>query len=184
MSFPYRKRQDGFTLIELVIVMVLISIMLTLAVPSMRESLLTDNLRNGARELIGTVKTLRNQAVREQEAYLLNIDTAQRRIWSVKESEEGKEADDEEIDGEEDLNEFILSPAVIIQDVWTRSEGVNDSELISLRIAKHGYMDETLIHFIDETGESLSLFFYSFMDSVKVLDGYVPPESFTSSKQE
>lgn len=178
MLLPCRHRQNGFTLIELVIVMVLMSIMLTLAIPSMNETLLTDQLSNGARQLIGTVKSLRNTAVREQQPYLLYINTDERRIWFKEESEE-KSADNEVMDEEyeESLQGFLLSPTVTIQDVWTRADGINESELITLRISKQGYMDETVVHLTDDKGETISLFFYSFMDSVKIHDGYVNPES-------
>ena len=56
----------GFTLIELVVVIFLIGIVLSLTYPRIQDALLRDRLKTAARRMIGTIKEIKNNAVREQ----------------------------------------------------------------------------------------------------------------------
>ena len=56
----------GYTLIELSVVVLLIGMMLLIAVPQVRDTLLSDDLDAAARKLVGVAGELRNDAVREQ----------------------------------------------------------------------------------------------------------------------
>lgn len=170
----FKKRESGFTLIELVVVVTLISIMLVMAVPSMRETLLTDSLNSTAAKLIGTVKSSRNSAVREQQSYLLHFDNGERRIWSEKE----KATDLAEDDKHAASSELALPPTVTIQDIWTKSAGLAEGELVTLWISKQGYMDETFIH-LSEEERVVTLYFSPFLATVKVFDDYIDPESYS-----
>ena len=158
-SFLKEREDEGFTLIEITVVMTLISIMLAMAVPSMRETLLTDQLSSTARRLIGTVRGLRNQAVSEQQPYLLHFDRAEKKIWFAPD----KPSDDDEDD-------TILQGEVILP------EGQKDDELITLWISKQGYMDETLIHLTDGD-KTIGIFFSSFLATIKIFNNRIDPES-------
>lgn len=64
----------GFTLIELTIVLFLIGTMLFLAVPRIRDAVLTDDLTKTANLLNTMARQLRSDAVREQVDYVVCLD--------------------------------------------------------------------------------------------------------------
>ncbi|HDZ90866.1 MAG TPA: prepilin-type N-terminal cleavage/methylation domain-containing protein, partial [Deltaproteobacteria bacterium] len=59
------RDKRGYTLIELIVVVLLIGLVLTLTAPRLRDSLLSDDLKSAARRLIGITNDLRNEAIRE-----------------------------------------------------------------------------------------------------------------------
>ena len=65
---------SGFTLVELLVVIVLMGVILALAVPSTRDVLTGDNLKKASRQIIGMEKKLRVEAVRDQMDYILCLD--------------------------------------------------------------------------------------------------------------
>ena len=52
-----------------------------LAMPRVRDALLTDDLRRSSRNMIGLLKELRNEAIRENKAYFMHFDLDANRFW-------------------------------------------------------------------------------------------------------
>ena len=75
------KNTNGYTLIELAVVMVLIGIMMTLAVPKLRTINMTDDLKGSTRRMVGLIKALRDDAIRNNRAYKLNFDLDSHEFW-------------------------------------------------------------------------------------------------------
>ena len=72
---------SGFTLVELLLVIVLMGVILALAVPSTRDVLTGNNLKKASRQLIGLEKKLRVEAVRDQMDYILCLDLPNSAYW-------------------------------------------------------------------------------------------------------
>lgn len=85
---PHRQSSCGFTLLELIIVLVLIGLLMVVTVPTLRNTLIDDPLRSSARKLIGYIGVIRGRAVREQQSYLVYIDLDQNRLWYIPEKDE------------------------------------------------------------------------------------------------
>ena len=71
----------GYTLIELSVVVLLIGMMLLIAVPRVRDTLIDDDLKAVTRRLISSARELRNESVREQTDYILHIDLTNPAFW-------------------------------------------------------------------------------------------------------
>ena len=80
-SLTNKKSEQAFTLLELLIVCLLISISLAVAIPSLRLPGLTDDLASDARKIISIVREVKSQAVANQQSYLLHFDTVANTIW-------------------------------------------------------------------------------------------------------
>ena len=78
-----RKGQKGFTLIELIVVMTLITIMLGFATPQLRSVLFVDGTKKTSRWMMITIPTIRTKAIREQELMVLGISIDQNNMWVV-----------------------------------------------------------------------------------------------------
>lgn len=163
-----RKIDDerGFTLLEMIMVCVLIGLMLSLSVPSMRSSLFTDPLKSTSRKVIGTVSSVRELAVREQQSYLLHISEGENRIWYEREFNV-----ENPIDGSRSgKHELVFPDSVSIAELKVGDESSQVQDHVEIWISKKGYMLHTVIRLEDKDGEEITLQFFPFLDTVEVSD--------------
>jgi prepilin-type N-terminal cleavage/methylation domain-containing protein len=161
--------EAGFTLMELIVVIVLIAIVLTISLPTLRNSLYTNELNSTARKIIGTVKELRNLAIREQQPYELHFDLDSNSIWY-------KADDGKDIVEDEDKRILEFPSDIILKEVQTHSQGMKSLGTMILWISKRGYMDQTVVHLSDGDDKEITLFFSPFSGSAKVYEDYVDIE--------
>jgi prepilin-type N-terminal cleavage/methylation domain-containing protein len=161
--------EAGFTLMELIIVIVLIAIVLTISIPTLRNSLYTNELNSTTRKIIGTVKELRNLAIREQQPYELHFDLDSNSIWY-------KADDGKDIVEDEDKRILEFPSDIILKEVQTHSQGMKSLGTMILWISKRGYMDQTVVHLSDGDDKEITLFFSPFSGSAKVYEDYVDIE--------
>ncbi len=161
LCFHSARKEEAFTLLELLVVTTLISIMLAVSVPALRDTLFTDQLKASTRKIIGTVKGVREAAIRKQLQIPLHLDTDEGTIWY---DDNGKTI------------QHDLPSSVKIVDVWTKSGGKNDTGDIVLNISKQGYMDHTVIHLSDDSDANMSIVFSPFLGSIEVFDEYISLE--------
>jgi len=159
-------RKHGFTLLELLIVCLLISISLALAIPNLRRSMVTDELASGSRKIISLIKSCRARAVTRHEAFLIYYDAAEGRLW-YQPAETKKETMIAH-------SSITLPPGIRIQEIKqaTATSG-QDSSQNTIWISKQGYMDKTAIHLVDGENRSLSLLISPFLPAIKVIEGTV-----------
>lgn len=82
-SITGKLNNRGFTLVELLLVIILIGIVLALAVPSTRDVLTGDSLKKASRQFIGLERQLRADAVRSQRDHILCIDLPDASYWII-----------------------------------------------------------------------------------------------------
>ena len=165
------RGEAAFTLFELLVVSALIAVMLAVAVPTLKNTLLTDPLKTSSRQVIGLIKAVREEAVREQQAYVITFDLEKNRIWYRKETAvEQQEPDEVAADA------LQLAQTVRVTDIWTRSDGRLDEGQPQLWVSRQGYIDETLIHLENDEDEVLTMLFSPFLGNVRITDSYVEME--------
>ncbi len=157
--------EDAFTLIEVLVVCLLISIILTVGIPVLNGTLFTDQLKTASRKIIGTVRDAREHAVSNQKSLVLVFDLERDRLWYENDdpkTTQGKRPA---------VHAVYLPPSVRIVDIWTKSQGKQSHGTVNLWIKKQGYMDRTIIH-ITNTDDILSIILSPFLGSIKVVGGY------------
>ena len=164
-------QEKGYTLIELAIVVVLIGLMLAVSIPKVRYSLLTDNLKSTTRRIIGLVKGLRDEAIREQKVYLLCFDIGSNRFWVDFDAatEEERELAHEKA--------FQLPPDIRILDIWCRGKGKKVDGEVAIRFSRKGYVEQTVIHLGAKDNREFTLVLNPFLVTIKLYDRYVDIEA-------
>ena len=76
-----KVRHQGFTLLELILVMVILSTVLAMAAPSLRGFFASRQTQDAAAQLLTLTQLARSQAVCEGTGYRLNLDAEEGQYW-------------------------------------------------------------------------------------------------------
>ena len=156
----------GYTLIELSVVVLLIGMMLLIAVPRVRDTLLSDDLKATTRQVVGAARELRNEAVREQLDYVLHLDINQPGFWTYS-------ADTTAEKRAEIRKDAIRVPEGIrIADVRHPEEVRKTEGEALIRFFREGYMEPTVVHLVKDD-RAFTLVFNPFLHAVSVYEKYV-----------
>jgi len=160
--------EQGFTLIELIVVMVLISMMSALAFPKIRSTLFTNQLRATARRFIGLVAATGQEARSKMIEVQLRFDPEQHRFITAPVSATATEFP------ERNFAEISVPESVQVVDVTSVHGGRKSRGELVIRFSPQGYVDKTLVHFRDnDEGEELTVFLSPFLGVTRVFEGYV-----------
>ena len=138
------ESNKGFTLIELSVVVFLIGLMLLIAVPKVRDTMLSDDLKKAVNHLTGTARELRSNAIRNQVDYILRLDIDNGLIWahSADMTPEARE--------EMKKRAFKLPEKVKILDVYLfGKEKIIDGEAL-IRFSRKDYMHPAVVRLAQE----------------------------------
>lgn len=165
------RNHEGFTLIELVVVVTLIVLMIGLTMPQIRSTLLSDGLKRTSLRMVGMANNLRDEAMREHKTYGLYLDMVRQQYWM------GFAAMTEEERALAKENAEKLPRDVQILDVWFKEGGkINEGEAVILFFGK-GYVQPSAIHLGDDDGRRLTVVLSPFGGKIKVLEKYVDFEN-------
>lgn len=146
------QRAAGFTLVELLVVVVVLSLVATLSLP------LLDDRGAGAekrtiRRIAGTVRQLYNEATLTRDEFLLTFDIDNNSLEAFR-----LRQDNGVVEKESYGRKLVASPLRLTR-VEVKGQGSFRSGRVSVRVYPLGWMDETEVDFERQGGRSLQLAF-------------------------
>lgn len=166
-ALPTCKGQRGYTFVELAVVMVLLGLMASITFPRFRHALLTDDLKATTRKMVGLIKSLRAEAMREHKNLVLHFELESNQFWihSTDMTEE------ERILARTKASQ--LPDGIRVTDVWTQGKGKQMMGEASIRFTKKGYVQQSAIHLRSADGREFTLKLSPFVEKVVVHEKYV-----------
>ena len=158
---------DGFTLIEISIVILLMGFLLSVSVPAIRENFLTDDLKSASRKLTATINYIKNRAVANYEEHILVINIDKGRYWYESEYMNEKEI-------EEARKKIVSLPdGIRIEDIHIKNyEKISTGEIV-IKFNRKGYNRFTLIHIGSNKGKKFSFLIRPFLGKITLMEDYV-----------
>jgi len=80
-QLPLRRQTFGFTLLEMILVMLIICTMLAITAPSLRGFFASRETKDAAEQILALTKYAGSQAVAEGRIYILNFDVREGDYW-------------------------------------------------------------------------------------------------------
>ena len=158
---------EGYTLIELIVVIVMIGIILTFAAPRLKNTVINDSLKTAARKMVGLIHNLKNEAVRERQAYKLHFDLSSNKFWTTWDLM----TVEEQTLAREQAPSFPAD--VHIRDVWVKGEGKIAEGETTILFTPRGYTQMSAVHLRSQNGREITLELSPFMSKVNVIDKYL-----------
>ncbi len=158
---------NGYTLIEIVVVISLITLVFFFAIPRFQRSVLTDDSKDLSRWIMLKVFSLKERAVRDQKRYVLNVGLDSNRLWISDESMSEEELNNAEQSG------YNLPVDIRILDVEFPDDEIISAGRADIYFYKNGYSDKAFIHIEDSNNQQLSFLIEPFLARVRLYEAYV-----------
>jgi len=159
----------GFTLLELIVVILLLTILLGFAIPSFHGSALTGSQENVARELLSAVQKLKTAALRRQSLHKLHLDLDQGRLWVTREDKiESEEAPERQ-------SEWKLPEATRITQVRFPGDRDIRSGTVEINFYPQGYSDRAIVRLAGDGKLHTDLVIEAFLPMALIASEDDPP---------
>jgi prepilin-type N-terminal cleavage/methylation domain-containing protein len=161
------RRNSGFTLIELIVVISLISLMLFFAIPRFQGSVFQDNTKQVSRWIIFKVQTLKEKAIRDQQRYILHINMDSNTLWATHDAMSQEDRQMAQANG------YRLPIDVNLLDVEYPDKKKALGGQADIHFYQKGYSDKAIIHVENSHNEQRSFLIEPFLTSVRMYQEYV-----------
>lgn len=152
------QKENGFTLIELIVVVAIISLMMGFAIPRLDGFLSEDNSKKEIRKFCSLTSELRGKALKDKKDYVL--------VLSPSSNEYFVEPDDEK----KLPKKFSPGKRFSIKGAQIQGHDFSRTKSVKIRFYKKGYNDPFVIVFTQGTGEGIySVVFQPFLPKPSIL---------------
>ncbi len=162
------KHISGFTLIELIVVISLISVLLFFSLPALERGFLI-NSETRADDINRLVNDLKKRAVFQQIDYSLQIDTISGTVWVTDETM------NEEALNHSKENAISLSENLNIINIDFPGAVISGDKEYQIKFRKQGYSDFAVIHIVEDK-KDLTLTIEPFLPKVQLINGHISLE--------
>jgi general secretion pathway protein H len=156
----------GFTLVELIVVVALISLLLFIAMPRFQDTVLSDARRKMANWIMFKTQSLREKAIRDQVDYVLHVDIDNQHMWTSIENQAEESLEHSAKKG------YELKQNLKIIDVEHQQQGKITSGTADILFYSRGYADRAFIHVEENDEKQLSFLVETFLPEVKMYEEY------------
>jgi len=163
---PGFERIKGFTLIELVVVISLISIMLFFAFPRFQSDVLSDSTKDVSRWFLLKIPYIKEKADREQRRYILHVSLDSNKLWIT------HEAMLEEALQSAETNGYKLPEDIKLLDVEYPDQEKISAGQADIYFSEKGYSDKAIIHLEKDDDEKFSFLIEPFLLRVRLYNSY------------
>ncbi len=150
----------GFSLVELIVVLFILSILALFTIPQFNGNGLFQDETNGSRALVELIQTLKLKAVKEDQDFFLHLDLVSNRAWVSSQTAEGDK------DGEKQK----LLENLNLTGIELLNEPDPPGTDAVIRFSGQGYCDMALIHMEGEEG-TITLRIRPFLPEVDIIQG-------------
>lgn len=158
---------SGFTLIELMVVMLLISIVLAVAIPRFEGGPFQDPTKKLSRWMMNTVRHLRSAAIQTQTVQTLVIDLSNQRIWinHAGMSEEALSAAEDKA--------MTIDKSIQIRNVQYPDREQLTHGAVEIRFYPQGFSDQALIQLETDDAQRLTFLIEPLLPKMKILEEWI-----------
>ncbi len=167
---PTLKGNHGFTLIELVVALMLISLMLFMTIPRLPDKPFVDEKRKTSAWIVGRIQALKNKSVLQAKNHTLHIDLESGRLWTADDTMTTDELLSARQKG------YVLPDGAQIQSIEFPGGEKQTSGQAEIWFSKKGYSRMALIHTRFSDDSLRSFLVEPFLPKVKI---YERPISFS-----
>jgi len=164
---PGFKQIKGFTFIELIVVVSLISIMLFLAIPRFQGNFLSDSTKDVSRWILLKIPYIKEKAAREQKRYILHMSFDSNKLWITHETMPQESLQSAEENG------YKLPEDVKLLDVEYPDQEKISVGQADINFNEKGYSDKAIIHLENSDNEKFSFLIEPFLLRVRLYSSYV-----------
>jgi Tfp pilus assembly protein FimT len=166
------KKSDGFTLIELTIIIVILGVMLSLIIPRLGE-LGEANLKRSARHLTGMIRFLRDESQATKAVYRLRFDVQEGRYWA----EVMTLTSDRTVEFVKYSSAMGSEGSLSGQTTFRDVEVAGHPDDPYIQFTPDGWVENALIHLRDGDEKDFTLLVNPLMGATELLEGYVEKKS-------
>ncbi len=162
----------GFTLIELIAVLFIISIMLAFAIPEFSRNMMRNDAKTTLNWIVFNVSKLKKEARHQGKDFSMCIHPDTNLIQIKTESTDSESTDSESTQGDV-LAQFLVPEDVTLGRVNFNRPGQESETDSCIRFYKKGYSDHAIVHISDNDGIIFSCMIQPFLHRVKIYKKYV-----------
>ncbi len=166
-SQTWKNTCPGFTLIEIVVVISLISIMLFFSLPRFKHPFQPDDTKSVSRWIMLKVKYLKEISANEKKLNILHINLDSNKMWTTDESMMAEELQNAE------EKAYRLPEGIRLLDVEFPGGNNISAGTAKINFYKRGYSDSAIIHLENSDTKHFSYIIEPFMPRVSRYDKYI-----------